>query len=584
MLFWDTIFPDAMIWLKEKFEEPKDRCATGYSIRDMKDWTEVYEVVENCRDKYLNGGQSMIMKRGLRWFADNITPFQESLKLIPDVDYVSPVRGTLGFIMDAVKRASETRQKLLQGLDNLDSIFKDIELFLNTFPTEKNVCEAGRDLVVSVLVAAEKLIGFYLKQKGKKVVAALFKGDDYEKSVVNSLQDITSKSENLRHEATKADMSQSARNWKLAEHRHNELRESQIVLQDGQERIIHNQDTQAGNLTRTIQAGVRIMSNGMNDIYNLMVEHERNKDQLLQRNADLQKQVSDLKYTTDVLQRALTPKLIATSGGGWHITPNDLWDMFGDRCFDDRDTQYTLDMQEQVPIHDRAIAESLVTLPRFREWMVVATSRELLVHGNSPSNHPISPLSVFCSTFSQALRHNPRFISLVYFCSLHADYDDPNAGPQCMMMSFIAQLILQGEFDTTFLHHDVDVSWVQRDEEPYMEDLCEMMKWLIYQLPAEMTVFCVIDGVNAYEKGPYVHDFVDGLACILDLVIDPKVQATVKVLVTSPSRTLEVREGFHDDDMVVLTTGQLHTNMEASPRHSQHRISRVLENSEREYF
>lgn len=66
-----------------------------------------------------------------------------------------------------MKRASETRQKLLQGLDNLDSIFKDIELFLNTFPTEKNVCEAGRDLVVSVLVAAEKLIGFYLKQKGK---------------------------------------------------------------------------------------------------------------------------------------------------------------------------------------------------------------------------------------------------------------------------------------------------------------------------------------------------------------------------------------------------------------------------------
>lgn len=50
-------------------------------------------------------------------------------------------------------------------------------------------------------------------------MAALFKGDDYEKSVVNSLQDITSKSENLRHEATKADMSQSARNWKLAEHR-----------------------------------------------------------------------------------------------------------------------------------------------------------------------------------------------------------------------------------------------------------------------------------------------------------------------------------------------------------------------------
>lgn len=52
-------------------------------------------------------------------------------------------------------------------------------------------------------------------------MSALFKGEDYEKDVVDSLQDITSKSENLRHEATKADMSQSARNWKLAEQRGN---------------------------------------------------------------------------------------------------------------------------------------------------------------------------------------------------------------------------------------------------------------------------------------------------------------------------------------------------------------------------
>jgi hypothetical protein len=48
-------------------------------------------------------------------------------------------------------------------------------------------------------------------------MSAMFKGEDYEKDVIGSLDDITAKSEALRYEATKADMSQSAKNWRMAE-------------------------------------------------------------------------------------------------------------------------------------------------------------------------------------------------------------------------------------------------------------------------------------------------------------------------------------------------------------------------------
>lgn len=47
----------------------------------------------------------------------------------------------------------------------------------------------------------------------------MFKGDEYEADVISSLDDIMAKSESLRYEATKADMSQSAKNWRIAEHR-----------------------------------------------------------------------------------------------------------------------------------------------------------------------------------------------------------------------------------------------------------------------------------------------------------------------------------------------------------------------------
>lgn len=379
-----------------------------------------------------------------------------------------------------------------------------------------------------------------------------------------------------------------------------ELLKLQVALRDGQEKIIQNQYFLAGNLEKT--------TNLMNDVLDLTKEHEVNMKRkyntrhlkwssasltnldyagkiadLQQRNANLQQQLLDSEHRADSLHRALTPSPITAPSIGWHITPDSLWHMFGALGFDDRDMQHTQEKQEQIPIHDRAIAESLISIPRFREWMVVATSRKLFVHGVSASNRPISSLSVFCSTFSQALRQNPRFISLVYFCGLHAEYEDPHAGPLSMMMSFVAQLILQGDFDTTFLHNYVDISWAEYDEEPDMDDLCALVKWLVGQLPVETTVFCVIDGVNAYEKDSYVRDLVDGLACILDLTIDMDIQATVKILVTSPSRTLEVREGFHDDDMVVLMTGQLDTSMEANQRHFQHKISRVLENGEMGY-
>ncbi|XXH04743.1 hypothetical protein Hte_011165 [Hypoxylon texense] len=562
--------------LEKGFEEPKGRRVTGYSIRGMTDWDQVYQQVESCRERYLNGGLYIAVKRGWRQFADSLGPLQESMKLIPDVDYVTPVRGTLEFIVDAIRRASETRQRLLQGLDKLNSLFQDIELFLITFPTEENVHEAGKDLIVSVLVAVEKLIGFYLKQKGKKIVSALFKGDDYEKDVVDSLYDITSKSENLRHEATKADMSQSARNWKLAEQRSNELLKFQVVLHDGQERIIQNQHFLADDLKKTTTL--------LNDMLGLTKEHEINMERkiadLQQRNADLEQKLLESEHRADSLHRAHTPVPIMAPNIGWHVTSDGLWHMFGALAFDDIDIQNIQEKQEQIPTHDRAIADSLISIPRFREWMVVAISRKLFVHGVSASNSPISSLSAFCSTLSQALRQNPRFVSLVYFCGLHADYDDPYAGPLCMMMSFVAQLILQGDFDTTFLHNYVDISWAEYGEEPGMDDLCAMLKWLVSRLSVETTLFFVIDGVNAFEKDAYVHDFVDGLACILDMTIDSSIQATVKVLITSPSRTLEVREGFHDDDMVVLTTDRLDTSMGINQRSFQHRVSRVLESGD----
>ncbi|KAI1089178.1 hypothetical protein F5B19DRAFT_468650 [Rostrohypoxylon terebratum] len=410
------------------------------------------------------------------------------------------------------------------------------------------------------MVAVERLIGFYLKPRGKKALSALFKGDDYEKDVIGSLHDILSKSEALRFEAEKADMLQSTTNWKLAQQRHKDLINLQETLMHNQNKLMQSQDSHSDSLAQTYKA--------INEVYNLMQEYERNQERRWQ--GALDRKIPEINIT---IQRALTPDTLHRNGQC--ITPDDIWDIFGLFYFEEGDTEHTLKRQETLPAHERAMTESLVTNPQFRQWMVSPTSKELLIQGNLTGKPQISSQTVFCSTFLQALRGNSRFISLFYICGLHSDYEDPHSGPRGMMMSFIAQLILQWNFDTTEIHQAMDFLWDEYCEEPDINDLCVLISWLVVQLPADMTVFCIMDGIHAYEKEGYLLDLVRGLACILDWAIDPRVNATIKVLVTSPCRTLEVRGGFHDD-AVLLMTGQLGVSGEANQRLLQHRMSRAF--------
>ncbi|KAI0427785.1 hypothetical protein F5Y09DRAFT_350194 [Xylaria sp. FL1042] len=588
MRFWDTVFSDAMKRLQESYEEPKGRRDTVYNIRDLKSWDEVYYQLESCRERYLDDhGWTNKVKRGWRTFSENIGPVQETWNLVPDVDYLTPIRGAVDFLLDAIRRASETRQQILQGLDRLDSMFRDIELFLIVFPTDEPVLQAGTELVVSVLAAVEKLIGFYIKSRGRKALSSLFTGEDYEKDVISSLGDITTKSETLRYEATKADMSQSAKNWRLAEtskiifhlelnprsHHdspgHEELRRT---LSGGHDEILQRQASLKAHSEDTAQK--------VNSVYNLLVEWElviERNAALQKRNEELEKSFSDLRYINVQLQRALTPNMPSISHTDCYVKQDDLWDLFSVFSFEDQDMQYITEKQEQLPFHERAMSENLVSNTRFREWMVFPTSRELLIQGSLTGDRQISTLSVFCSTTITAIRGRPNYISLVHFCGLHADIDyDVDAGPRGMIMSFIAQLLCQWDFDTTFLHGHVDLSWIEYGGDPSKEDLYGLLNWLVRQLPSSQTIFFVIDGAYHYERSDHVGAFIDSVAFILGITLDEGVTATVKVLVTSPCRTAEVREGFHHD-AVLLLIEESGVGLDSSYRRFQHQVTRAFE-------
>lgn len=55
---------------------------------------------------------------------------------------------------------------MVQAFDGVEDMFSEIELFLLLYPGDKNIEKASIDLIVSSLLAAENVIGFFLKGTG----------------------------------------------------------------------------------------------------------------------------------------------------------------------------------------------------------------------------------------------------------------------------------------------------------------------------------------------------------------------------------------------------------------------------------
>lgn len=164
MKYWNKIFPDAMTKLGTMpGVKPSKSRKPEYDIRDAKTWNEVYGKLEVSHQLYTTAtGTRGKMREGRRRIADNATDVAStSISLVPQMDIVAPVLSTVNLIIGAVKRATEVRNQTLSSFDELESIFPDVETFLDTFPDEEGIKKKAVDLVTDVLLAVERMIGFF---------------------------------------------------------------------------------------------------------------------------------------------------------------------------------------------------------------------------------------------------------------------------------------------------------------------------------------------------------------------------------------------------------------------------------------
>lgn len=564
MQFWNTILPESMTRLQST-PEPNARSSTPYSIRNKYDWDEIYNALSIARAKYgETGGRMGWVRKVRRKAADNITPGADAAKIaskvIPQDKVATPVIGAVEILFDAIKVAATVRNQLLTGFDGLVPIFSDVELFLGTFPGDKNIRNASVDLICTTLEAIEKAITFFTSNELLRGGKALLGGEDYQKDLRESIEAIQTKARDLMQQALKSHIFESH---------------------------IYSEETR--RLLQQTDRKVDIVLAGTNSIEYLLRDHVIEKDRALaekdrllqaarEENKHLRVENVILRATSPVQQGiwAPPPQPMQTQALDWYISQDMLRSMIATYDIDVADLAYVSERKEQLQAKDRSRAEQIIHTQLFRDWIVSASSAKLLVHWDfhlPKKIAEVSPLSVFCMTMAQSLRNKDRFLSAVWFCGNHIDPSETNAriGGHAMISSLIDQLLRQTQFDTRFLHESVGLESIRKGS---LEALVQILCFLVRQLPSAVTVFFIIDGVFLYEREEYEQNATAVFVALIQITADPSIMASVKLLFTSTPGTDVVRGAFEQDDLIL--------NVDSLPRlatANDERMVRELEGS-----
>lgn len=146
-----------------------------------------------------------------------------------------------------------------------------------------------------------------------------------------------------------------------------------------------------------------------------------------------------------------------------------------------------------LPSQDRIIAA--MQSPKLPTWITTPASSTLFINMNTPGTSPF--LSFLPARLVQSITTQPsgnNIYILAFFCSAHTRSTDPDAGPSGMMRNLIGQLLQS--------HPGFDLSAVTKLRQLRRDDvhgLCGVFHELIQQLPDDVIVFCIVDGVTEFE-------------------------------------------------------------------------------------
>ncbi|KAK0659195.1 hypothetical protein QBC41DRAFT_351210 [Cercophora samala] len=619
MKFWSAVFGDAMKDFHRNAEDELPVLVTlECSIRAQRDWKGVYAQLQKAREIYDGTKQGFRgkCKRGWRQVVEHSDLARRVVKLVPDVEYISPVLTVLEVMLEAAQVASEVREQVTTSFDGerLERMFGDIDVFLATFPEDEKIREASIALVVATFVAIEETILFFLSHQIRRGASAVFRGNKYQGSLIEKLNQVQEQSNWLIHQAqnshisrVREDMQRTlARTWRIEvgiEEVRRDLKHGVQAIQDKVDsntkvvvEVIEGTGVSLRNTLKEMldDADTKRRREREQDFAWFQEQLKSQQDQFLRAGHAMLRQLTPsptyhplpwsppLQIEPSYPSRPSTPQpQLAWLPQQQHLSPpfSQSSPMYAPQPqpyhhplpphpqsntltllnhlitslplpnpdFDLTDLSQVLDSQPLIPLRQRTRAEQAFNSDQFRSWLTSSTSSRLLIHGDFDRAHPplISGLSFAAATLVETLRERQgQYITLVFFCGLHAEQDDDYSGAVRMLGGFIVQLLRQWP---GLVVTEEEVRVVAGGQDMGVEVLGWLLGALVKRVARGVDVFFVVDGVVHYENR-YFEEGLLGVLRVVASLVGQDGGPTVKVLVTSPVKTEEVWRLFSDDD------------------------------------
>ncbi|KAI0105435.1 hypothetical protein GGR51DRAFT_188275 [Nemania sp. FL0031] len=508
-------FPEIMREFKNSFPlEPKERAENGNSIRSKTSWQEVLMVLDNAAAAYATkSGLKGKLKRVQVFIENRSYTIERATHLVPDISYSKPIVGALTFLLEAFKQTSKVRQEVNDGIERLNKEFGRVEDYIEMYSAKSKVVEAAMALYVTILKAIEEVIGYYTKHMVIKGLKAVWNGENYEESLLSCLENITNGSKELMDEADTA-----------------------------HKQVTNKMAKDIGALPELVEESLKKHLDAMFNDHITAMEAQHEKEKQLLRH-EIEKRDAERARYEQLYYRTITPEPHPVAE--CIVKEEDILQFLDMTGVETTDVEYIIRQRELIISRDQDRTEQVMKSPQLREWLVQANSKELLIHGNSEPL-PISPISLFCAMLLQNLRGVERFKSTAFFCGCHP-YND-YGGARTLIMSLLAQLLQQQRFDLSFIDHET----AYRMDDGDIQAFCYVFGQLVGQVKRTETVFCIIDGINFYERNG--EEPLQEMAYVLRFLLDltERKGLVYKILVTSPSSTEDVRQAIRDEDYLAL--------------------------------
>ncbi|KAF9885227.1 hypothetical protein FE257_000587 [Aspergillus nanangensis] len=386
-------------------------------------------------------------------------------------------------VFEAAARLADLRHGIADALAEIPSLLTCIHQALKIFKGSKDLHRCSASLYVSTLAVLHHIVCWYKTKAIKKLCHSILRQDMYEEKMNSLLQDLRAQSgrfdkaaqlcsyeaiQETRHISIKNQQTldgyvdRSTTQWDIFQ---NEIRSDKASTLNEIHSIQHQVSDLVGIMERFLGSHDRVDPKTLDVRGPLLPSDkasiERRSLQMYLRSRD--HAFTSLNYTPSTLETDLTTNL------------RNIW-------------------QLPLPSQDRILAT--MQTPQLHTWITTAAPSALFLNLNTPATSPSS--SFLLARLTQSINNRPagnnNIYTLAFFCSAHLSPTDPNSGPPGMLRSLIAQLLES--------HPGFDLDTVRRISQTPMtnvHDLCVIFEELVKQLPPDVVVFCLVDGVTEFE-------------------------------------------------------------------------------------